>query len=93
MRIGANNAIPVHRERTRLRNLPTGQHQTGGKGYHKKAHLSDLADRARHAHWLNPEHRRHWDTGDSAASAYSAVVPMTECRNLTQLGQFVHDLV
>jgi uncharacterized protein with von Willebrand factor type A (vWA) domain len=55
--------------------------------------LGDLADRARHAHWLNPEHRRHWDTGDSAASAYSAVVPMTECRNLTQLGQFVHDLV
>jgi uncharacterized protein with von Willebrand factor type A (vWA) domain len=55
--------------------------------------LRDLADRARHAHWLNPEHRRHWDTGDSAASAYGSVVPMVECRNLAQLGQFVHDLV
>ena len=28
---------------------------------------SDLAGAARHAWWLNPEHRRHWDTGDSAA--------------------------
>ena len=55
--------------------------------------LRDLADRARHSHWLNPEHRRHWDTGDSAASSYGAVVPMVECRNLTQLGAFVHDLV
>ncbi len=55
--------------------------------------LRDLADRARHAHWLNPEHRRHWDTGDSAATAYGAIVPMVECRNLAQLGAFVHDLV
>jgi uncharacterized protein with von Willebrand factor type A (vWA) domain len=55
--------------------------------------LRDLTARARHAHWLNPEHRRHWDTGDSAATAYGEVVPMVECRNLTQLGQFVHDLV
>jgi uncharacterized protein len=55
--------------------------------------LRDLADRARHAHWLNPEHRRHWDTGDSAATAYGEIVPMVECRNLAQLGTFVHDLV
>ncbi len=55
--------------------------------------LRGLADQARHAHWLNPEHRRHWDTGDSAATAYGEIVPMVECRNLTQLGQFVHDLV
>ena len=55
--------------------------------------LRDLASRARHSWWLNPEHRRHWDTGDSAASAYGAIVPMVECRNLTQLGAFVHDLV
>ena len=48
---------------------------------------------ARHAHWLNPEHRRHWDTGDSAATAYGEIVPMVECRNLAQLGTFVHDLV
>ncbi len=55
--------------------------------------LEDLVHASRHAWWLNPEHRRHWDTGDSAASAYGAVVPMVECRNLTQLGAFVHDLV
>ena len=55
--------------------------------------LGELAGAARHAWWPNPEHRRHWDTGDSAASAYGAVVPMVECRNLTQLGEFVHDLV
>lgn len=55
--------------------------------------LKTMADAARHAWWLNPEHPRNWTTGDSAAATYSAIVPMTECRNLTQLGEFVHDLV
>lgn len=54
--------------------------------------LRDLAGRARHAWWLNPEHRRHWDTGDSAAGRYGEVVPMVECRNLNQLAEFVHDI-
>jgi uncharacterized protein with von Willebrand factor type A (vWA) domain len=55
--------------------------------------LRRLAGGARHAWWLNPEHRRHWDTGDSAASRYAEVVPMVECRNLTQLGELVHDIL
>jgi uncharacterized protein with von Willebrand factor type A (vWA) domain len=55
--------------------------------------LRDLVAHTRHAWWLNPEHPRQWDTGDSAASAYGEIVPMVECRNLTQLGEFVHDLV
>ena len=55
--------------------------------------LRRLAGEARHAWWLNPEHRRHWDTGDSAASRYAEVVPMVECRNLTQLGELVHDIL
>jgi uncharacterized protein with von Willebrand factor type A (vWA) domain len=55
--------------------------------------LRELAGAARHAWWLNPEHPRHWDTGDSAAARYAAIVPMVECRNLAQLGEFVHDLV
>ncbi|RYB93868.1 VWA domain-containing protein [Nocardioides oleivorans] len=55
--------------------------------------LSDLAGRARHAWWLNPEHPRHWGSGDSAADTYGEVVPMTECRNLAQLGEFVHGIV
>jgi uncharacterized protein with von Willebrand factor type A (vWA) domain len=54
--------------------------------------LKDLTGRTRHAYWLNPEHPRHWDTGDSAAGPYGAVVPMVECRNLAQLSDFVRDL-
>lgn len=52
--------------------------------------LRDIVEQCRHAWWLNPEHRRHWDTGDSAASRYGEVMSMVECRNLTQLGEFVH---
>jgi uncharacterized protein len=55
--------------------------------------LRELVGSARHAWWLNPEHTRHWDTGDSAARSYGEVVPMVECRNLAQLGEFVHDIV
>jgi len=55
--------------------------------------LAELAGTARHAWWLNPEHRRHWNTGDSAAARYAEIVPMVECRNLTQLGEFVHDIL
>jgi uncharacterized protein with von Willebrand factor type A (vWA) domain len=55
--------------------------------------LTDLVRRSRHAWWLNPEHPRHWGTGDSAADAYGAILPMTECRNLAQLADFVHDIV
>lgn len=54
--------------------------------------LRELVGRVRHAWWLNPEHRRHWGTGDSAALTYGEIVPMVECRNLTQLAAFVHDL-
>lgn len=55
--------------------------------------LAEIAGQCKQAFWLNPEHRRHWGGGDSAAPTYGAVVPMTECRNLTQLAEFVHDLV
>ena len=54
--------------------------------------VRDLAAAARHSWWLNPEHRRHWNTGDSAARDYDAIIPMVECRNLTQLGEFVERL-
>jgi uncharacterized protein with von Willebrand factor type A (vWA) domain len=54
--------------------------------------LARMVYDARHAWWLNPEHTRHWNTGDSAAGPYGELVPMVECRNLTQLGAFVHDL-
>ncbi|MBN6053730.1 VWA domain-containing protein [Nonomuraea sp. RK-328] len=54
--------------------------------------LKALAGRARHAYWLNPEPRAQWDTGDSVAGAYAAVVPMTECRNVSQLAAFIEGL-
>ncbi|GAA3552583.1 VWA domain-containing protein [Nonomuraea rosea] len=54
--------------------------------------LKSLASRARHAYWLNPEPRQQWDTGDSVASDYGAVVPMSECRNVAQLTAFIETL-
>ncbi len=54
--------------------------------------LQQMVKDSRHAWWLNPESPRHWNTGDSAARDYERVVPMVECRNLVQLGDFVHDL-
>ncbi|TDC90047.1 VWA domain-containing protein [Actinomadura sp. 7K507] len=54
--------------------------------------LRSMAGRARHAYWLNPEPRGQWDTGDSAASRYGELVPMYECRNLTQLAAFIEEL-
>jgi uncharacterized protein with von Willebrand factor type A (vWA) domain len=55
--------------------------------------LRGLVERARHAYWLNPEPVAQWGTGDSAAPAYQAVVEMVECRNATQLSQFVSGLL
>lgn len=54
--------------------------------------LKQMVTDSRHAWWLNPESPRHWNTGDSAASEYARLIPMIECRNLTQLGEFVEDL-
>ena len=54
--------------------------------------LRRLAAKAKHAYWLNPERRSAWDSGDSEASRFDAVVPMVECRNLEQLGEFVRSL-
>ncbi len=54
--------------------------------------VRELVHAARRSWWLNPEHRRNWDTGDSAARDYGSIMAMLECRNLTQLGEFVHDL-
>lgn len=54
--------------------------------------VADLVKQARHTWWLNPEAPRHWGVGDSGAHEYAALLPMIECRNLVQLGQFVQDL-
>ncbi|SEO59083.1 vWA domain-containing protein [Trujillonella endophytica] len=54
--------------------------------------LADLVNRSRSAHWLNPEPRRLWGSGDSAALKYAEVVDMVECRNAAQLADFVTTL-
>jgi uncharacterized protein with von Willebrand factor type A (vWA) domain len=54
--------------------------------------LADLVVRSRTAHWLNPEPRAVWGSGDSAADRYSEVIDMVECRNAAQLADFVTTL-
>ncbi|MGH3569046.1 MAG: VWA domain-containing protein, partial [Pseudonocardia sp.] len=55
--------------------------------------LRRLVGQARHAHWLNPEPRRQWGTGDSAALRYVDVLPMHECRTAGQLADVVEALL
>ncbi len=55
--------------------------------------LKRLAGSVKRSFWLNPEPEMSWGAGDSAAQTYKHIVPMVECRNLTQLGEFIHDLV
>jgi uncharacterized protein with von Willebrand factor type A (vWA) domain len=55
--------------------------------------VQELAKRARHLYWLNPEPRSYWDTGDSIVSQYSVFCDgVYECRNLRQLERFVEQL-
>ncbi|HWC14702.1 MAG TPA: VWA domain-containing protein [Actinomycetota bacterium] len=52
--------------------------------------LRELASNAHRTYWLNPEPVYDWDTGDSAASEYAAVVDgMFEVRTLRQLEAFI----
>ncbi|MEH6382452.1 MAG: VWA domain-containing protein, partial [Dietzia cercidiphylli] len=55
--------------------------------------LEFVSERVGHTHWLNPEPRRQWGTGDSAARLYSQYVPMHECRNVEQLTAVVAGLL
>jgi uncharacterized protein len=55
--------------------------------------LEALVDRSRHAYWLNPEPRRQWGSGDSAATRYGEVIEMVECRTVAQLARFVTRLL
>lgn len=55
--------------------------------------LRQLVDTARHAHWLNPEPRNLWGTGDSAARDYGEVIEMHECRSARQLTEVVSRLL
>jgi uncharacterized protein with von Willebrand factor type A (vWA) domain len=55
--------------------------------------LKRLAGQARHTHFLNPEPRNQWGTGDSAALRYADLVPMHECRTVAQLAEVVETLL
>jgi uncharacterized protein with von Willebrand factor type A (vWA) domain len=55
--------------------------------------LRRLVAAAKHTHWLNPEPRRHWGTGDSAALRYADLLPMHECRTAAQLADVVEALL
>lgn len=54
--------------------------------------LRRMTSRCRRGHWLNPEPRMSWGTGDSEAPAYGGVMTMHECRDLHQLSEFVREL-
>ncbi len=52
--------------------------------------LKEIAKKARHLYWLNPEPKSYWDTGDSIVGEYANYCDGTfECRNLRQLEKFV----
>lgn len=55
--------------------------------------LRQLVDTAKHAHWLNPEPRNLWGSGDSAAREYGEVIEMHECRSARQLTEVVSRLL
>ncbi|MFJ7335653.1 VWA domain-containing protein [Streptomyces sp. NPDC101116] len=55
--------------------------------------LRQIAERARRVHWLNPEQRGRWGTGDSVAPAYAELVEMHECRTARQLSALVARLL
>ncbi|WP_328410535.1 vWA domain-containing protein [Nocardia sp. NBC_00403] len=55
--------------------------------------LRSLVRTAKHAHWLNPEMRTNWGSGDSAADKYQQVIEMHECRSASQLTAVVSRLL
>lgn len=55
--------------------------------------LARMVSASRHAHWLNPEPRHLWGSGDSAVRDYGQVIPMYECRSAKQLAAVVDGLL
>ncbi|CAM5744040.1 VWA domain-containing protein [Streptomyces hirsutus] len=55
--------------------------------------LGELGRRARRVHWLNPEPRSRWGTGDWAALEYAGLVGMHECRTVRQLSDLIGRLL
>jgi uncharacterized protein with von Willebrand factor type A (vWA) domain len=55
--------------------------------------LSHMVSASRHAHWLNPEPRHLWGSGDSAIPRYQDLIPMHECRSAKQLASVIDALL
>jgi uncharacterized protein with von Willebrand factor type A (vWA) domain len=55
--------------------------------------LAHLVTASRHAHWLNPEPRQLWGSGDSEVSRYQEVISMHECRSAKQLAAVIDQLL
>jgi uncharacterized protein with von Willebrand factor type A (vWA) domain len=55
--------------------------------------VAAISSKARALHWLNPESRRYWDTGDSIMSTYAGWCDgVHEVRTLRQLEAFVEEV-
>ncbi len=55
--------------------------------------LAHMVTASRHAHWLNPEPRHLWGSGDSAVPRYEDVITMHECRSAKQLAAVIDRLL
>ena len=55
--------------------------------------LADMVTASRHAHWLNPEPKHLWGSGDSAVPRYQDVITMHECRSAKQLATVIDQLL
>ncbi|WP_006241166.1 vWA domain-containing protein [Mycolicibacterium tusciae] len=55
--------------------------------------LAHMVNSSRHAHWLNPEPRHLWGSGDSAVPRYEDVITMHECRSAKQLASVIDALL
>jgi uncharacterized protein with von Willebrand factor type A (vWA) domain len=55
--------------------------------------LAHLVTASRHAHWLNPEPKHLWNSGDSEVSRYQEVITMHECRSAKQLTAVIDQLL
>jgi hypothetical protein len=55
--------------------------------------LAHMVTASRHAHWLNPEPRHLWGSGDSAVPRYEDLITMHECRSAKQLAAVIDQLL
>ena len=55
--------------------------------------LTHMVTASRHAHWLNPEPKHLWGSGDSAVPRYTDAIPMHECRSAKQLASVIDQLL